>query len=166
MSSNNDALPLSVQSLGRVQFFVTPWITAHQASLSITNSQSSPRLTSIKSVMPSSHLTSVVPSPPTPNPSKHQGLFQWVSSYEVAKVLEFQLKHHSFQRNPRVDLLFVFLLFLYTTLYLHFVAWNELLYNFIFLLAQFLLWVVALEFAMYIYTKLSPLSNNTILLHG
>ena len=34
----------------------TPWITAHQASLSITNSQSSPRLTSIKSEMPSSHL--------------------------------------------------------------------------------------------------------------
>ena len=46
----------SVQSLSRVQHFVTPWIAAHQASLSITNSQSSRRLTSIKSVMPSSHL--------------------------------------------------------------------------------------------------------------
>ena len=46
------------------------------------------------------------PSPPTPNPSQHQSLFQWVnSSHEVAKVLEFQLLHHSFQRNPRVDLL-------------------------------------------------------------
>ena len=44
----------SVQSLSRVQLFVTPWIAAHQASLSITNSRSS--LTSIKSVMPSSHL--------------------------------------------------------------------------------------------------------------
>ena len=44
----------SVQSLSR--FFATPWITAHQASLSITNSQSSPRLMSIESVMPSSHL--------------------------------------------------------------------------------------------------------------
>ena len=37
------------------------------------------------------------PSPPTPNPSQHQGLFQWVnSSHEVAKVLEFQLQHQSF----------------------------------------------------------------------
>ena len=46
----------SVQSLSRVRLFATPWITAHQASRSITNSRSSPRLTSIKSVMPSSHL--------------------------------------------------------------------------------------------------------------
>ena len=46
------------------------------------------------------------PSPPAPNPSQHQGLFQWVnSSHEVAKVLEFQLQHHSLQRNPRADLL-------------------------------------------------------------
>ena len=46
----------SVQSLSRVQLFATPWTAARQASLSITNSQSSPRLTSIESVMPSSHL--------------------------------------------------------------------------------------------------------------
>ena len=46
----------SVQSLSRVQLFATPWIAARQASLSITNSQSSLRLTSIESVMPSSHL--------------------------------------------------------------------------------------------------------------
>ena len=46
----------SVQSLSRVQLFATPWITACQASLPITNSQSSFRLTSIESVMPSSHL--------------------------------------------------------------------------------------------------------------
>ena len=46
------------------------------------------------------------PSPLAPNPSQHQSLFQWVnSSHEVAKVLEFQLQHHSFQRNPRADLL-------------------------------------------------------------
>ena len=45
-----------VQSLSRVRLFATPWITAHQASLSITNSRSLPRLTSIESVMPSSHL--------------------------------------------------------------------------------------------------------------
>ena len=46
------------------------------------------------------------PSPPAPNPSQHQSLFQWVnSSHAVAKVLEFQLQHHSLQRNPRADLL-------------------------------------------------------------
>ena len=46
----------SVQSLSRVQLFATPWIAARQASLSITNSRSSLRLTSIESVMLSSHL--------------------------------------------------------------------------------------------------------------
>ena len=46
----------SVQSLSRVRPFATPWIAARQASLSITNSWSSLRLTSIESVMPSSHL--------------------------------------------------------------------------------------------------------------
>ena len=46
----------SVQSLSRVRLFATPWIAARQASLSITNSRSSLRLTSIESAMPSSHL--------------------------------------------------------------------------------------------------------------
>ena len=46
----------SVQSLSRVRLFVTPWTTARQTSLSITNSRSSPKLMSIESVMPSSHL--------------------------------------------------------------------------------------------------------------
>ena len=46
----------SVQSLSHVRLFVTPWIAARQASLSITNSWSSLRLMSIESVMPSSHL--------------------------------------------------------------------------------------------------------------
>ena len=46
----------SVQLLSRVRLFATPWIAARQASLSITNSQSSPRLTPIESVMPSNHL--------------------------------------------------------------------------------------------------------------
>ena len=44
------------------------------------------------------------PSPPARNPSHCQSLFQWVnSSHQVAKVLEFQLQHHLFQRNPRAD---------------------------------------------------------------
>ena len=46
----------SLQSLSRVQLFVIPWIAACQASLSITNSRSSRKLTSIESVMPTSHL--------------------------------------------------------------------------------------------------------------
>ena len=46
----------SVQSLSCVRLFATPWIAAHQASLSITNSQSSLKLMCIESVMPSSHL--------------------------------------------------------------------------------------------------------------
>ena len=77
----------SVQSLSRVQLFVIPLIAARQASLSITNSGSSLRLTSIESVMPSSHLILCRPlSPPAPNPSQNQSLFQWVtSSNEVAK---------------------------------------------------------------------------------
>ena len=54
-------------------------------------------------IQPSHPLSS--PSPPAPNPSQHQSLFQWVNSlHEVAKVLEFQLWHHSSQRNPRADL--------------------------------------------------------------
>ena len=57
-------------------------------------------------VIQPSHPLSVVPSPPAPNPSKHQSLFQWVNSlHEVAKVLEFQLQHQSFQWTPRTDLL-------------------------------------------------------------
>ena len=59
----------SVQSLSRVQLFVTPWIAARQASMPITNSWSSLRLTSIESVMPSSHLILCHPLlllPPTP----------------------------------------------------------------------------------------------------
>ena len=47
----------SFQLLSRVRLFGTPWIAARQASLSITNSRSSLRLTSIESVMPSSHLS-------------------------------------------------------------------------------------------------------------
>ena len=46
----------SVQSLSRVRLFATPWTAAHQASLSITNSQSPPKPMSIGSVMPSNHL--------------------------------------------------------------------------------------------------------------
>ena len=55
-------------------------------------------------IQPSHRLLS--PSPPIFNLSQHQGLFQWVSSsYQVAKVLEFQLQHQSFQWIFRTDFL-------------------------------------------------------------
>ena len=55
-------------------------------------------------IQPSHPLSS--PSPPSLNLSQHQGLFKWVSSsHQVAKVLEFQLQHQSFQWTPRTDLL-------------------------------------------------------------
>jgi len=73
-----------------VDIRATPWTAACQASLSITNSQSLLKLTSIESVMPFNHLLLCRPL--------HQGLFKRVSSlHQVAKVLEFQLQHQSFQ---------------------------------------------------------------------
>ena len=97
----------SVQSLSRIQLFATPWTAAHQASLSITNSW---RLLKTHvlwvgdAIQPSHPLLS--PSPPAFNLSQHQGLFQWVSSsHQVAKVLEFQLQHQSFQWIFRTDFL-------------------------------------------------------------
>ena len=55
-------------------------------------------------IQPSHPLSS---SSPVLNFSQHQGLFQWVSSlHQVAKVLEFQLQHQSFQWTPRTDLLY------------------------------------------------------------
>ena len=78
----------SVQLLSCVWLFADPWIAARQASLSITISQNSLKLTSIESVMPSSHLILCCPFfllPPIP---PFISLFQWVNSlHEVAKVL-------------------------------------------------------------------------------
>ena len=96
----------SIQLLSRVRLFVTPWIAARQASLPITISRSSLRLTSIESVMPSSHLILgrplllLPPSPPSIRVFSNESTL-----LEVGKVLDFQLQHHSFQRNPRADLL-------------------------------------------------------------
>ena len=88
----NDVQFSSVQSLNCVRLFATPWIAALQVSLSITNTRSSLRLTSIESMMSSTSHPQSSPSPPASNPSQHQSLFQWVNtSHEVAKVLEFQL---------------------------------------------------------------------------
>ena len=106
-------LVLSVQLLSRVRRFATPWTAAHQASLSITNSQSLLKLMSIESVMPSNHLIFCHPVLLLPSIFSKSfpinlfpGSFQWVSSsHQVAKVLEFQLQHQSFQCVFRTDFL-------------------------------------------------------------
>ena len=66
----------SVQSLSHVQLFVTPWTAALQASLSITNSWSSPKLMSIESVMPSNHLILCRPLLLLPSIFPSSGSFQ------------------------------------------------------------------------------------------
>ena len=92
----------SVQSLSRGQLFATPWIAARQASLSITNSRSLPKLMSIKSVMPSSHLILCRPLlllPPIP-PSIR------VFSNESTLRMRWPklIQHQSFQWTPKPDL--------------------------------------------------------------
>ena len=96
-----------VQLLSHVRLLVSPWIAACHASL--PNSWL-PEFTQTHAhrvgdaTQPSHPLSS--PSPPAPNPSQHQGLFQWVNSlHEVAKLLEFQLQHQSLQWTPTTYLL-------------------------------------------------------------
>ena len=82
-----------------------PWTAARQVSLSITKSQSLPKLISIEPVMPSNHLILCHPLLLAFNLSQHQGLFKWVSpSHQMTKVLEFQPQHQSFQWTLRTDL--------------------------------------------------------------
>ena len=89
-------------SCSAMSYSATPWNATCQASLSITNSWSLLKLMSID-IQPSHPLSS--PSPALFNLSQHQGLFQWVSSsHQVAKVMEFQHQHQSFQWTPRTDL--------------------------------------------------------------
>ena len=85
--------------LNHVQIFVIPWTAVCQASLSSNNAWSLLKLMSIESVMPSNNLILCRPLLLLPSISaRHQGLFQLVcSSHQVAKVLEFQLQHQSFQ---------------------------------------------------------------------
>ena len=97
----------SVQSLSRVQLFAAPWISAHQASLSITNSQSSLKLTSIEPVMPSSHLILCQALFLLPPISPSIRVFSSESALRVRwpKYWEFQLQHQSLEWTPRTDLL-------------------------------------------------------------
>ena len=99
------AMFISVQSLSPVRLFATLWTEALQASLSITNSWSLLKLMSVKLMMTCNHLILC-------HPLLHlwsfpaSGFFQWVSSsHQMAKVLEFQLQHQSFQWIFRTDFL-------------------------------------------------------------
>ena len=105
LSSSHSVQISSVQSLSCVRLFVTLWTAARQASLSITNSQSShTHIHWVGDAIPPSHPLSS-PSSPALNLSQHKGLFKWVSSsHQVATVLEFQLQHQAFQRTPRTNL--------------------------------------------------------------
>ena len=102
-----DSVNFVVQLLSHVQLFVTPWTAAHQASLYITNSRSLLKLMSIKLVMPSNHLILWRPLLLLPSIFLSIRVFSKgvSSSHLVAKVLEFQLQHQSFQRIFRTDLL-------------------------------------------------------------
>ena len=96
----------SVQSLSRVRLFATPWIAARHASLAITNSRSSPRLTSIESVMPSSHLILCRPLLlPTIPPSIRVFSNESTLPMRWPKYWSFSFTIIPFQRNPGADLL-------------------------------------------------------------
>ena len=76
-----------------------PGFPVHHQCLELTQT----RVYRVGDAIQPSHLL-LSPSPPAPNPSQHQGLFQWVSSsHQVAKVLTFQLQHQAFQWAPRTD---------------------------------------------------------------
>ena len=97
----------SVQSISRVRLFATPRITAHQASLSITNSWSSLRLTSIELVMPSSHLILCCPLlllPPIP-PSIRVFSNESTHHMKWPKYWSFSFSIIPSKENPRADLL-------------------------------------------------------------
>ena len=80
----------SDQSLSHVRLFATPWIAARQASLSITNSQSSFRLTSIQSVMPSSLFSSCPQSLPESESFPMSQIFAWgIQSTGVSALASF-----------------------------------------------------------------------------
>ena len=96
----------SVQSLSCVQVFAIPWTAAGQASMSITSSQTLPKLMSIESVMPSNHL--ILCHPLLLPPSIFPGIMVF-SSESVLRIrwpkYWFQLQHQSFQWSLRTDLL-------------------------------------------------------------
>ena len=98
----------SVQLLSRVQLFATPMDWASKPGFPVHHQLPESTQTHVhwagNAIRPAHPLSS--PSPPALNLSQFQGLFKWVtSSHQVAKVLELQLQHQSFQWIPRTDLL-------------------------------------------------------------
>ena len=86
----------SCPTLGDPMYCSTPGLPVHHQLPELTQTH----VHLVGDAIQASHPLSS-PSPPAPNPSQHQGLFQWVnSSHEVAKVLEFQLQHHSSKEIP------------------------------------------------------------------
>ena len=98
--------PSVIQLLSRVRLFTTPWTAAHQASLSFTISRSLLKLMSIESVLPSNISSSVVPFSSCLQSFTAWGSFPVSqSSHKLAKVLELQLQHQSFQWIFKTDFL-------------------------------------------------------------
>ena len=94
-----------VQLPSCIRFFATPWTATCQASLSFTISWSCSNSCALSSWCHSTISSSVASSPPAFSLSQLQGLFQWVGSLQwVAKVLELQLQHQSFQCIFRIEL--------------------------------------------------------------
>ena len=108
--THNQPLPLPVQFSSVAQLCPTPCNPMKCSTPGLPIHHQLPESTQTHvhrvgdAIQPSHPLSS--PSPPPPNPSQHQGLFQWVnSSHQVAKVLKLQFKYQTFQRTPRTDLL-------------------------------------------------------------
>ena len=94
----------SVQSLSHIWLFVTPWTMARQASLSITNSRSSPKLMCIKLVMPSSHLILYRPLLLLPLIPPGIRVFsnEWVLCIRWPKYWSFSLSISPSNEHPRL----------------------------------------------------------------
>ena len=94
----------SLQLLSCVWLFASPWMQHARPPCASPTPRVYPNSCPLvgDAIQPSHPLSS--PSPPALNLSQYQGLFKWVSSsHQVAKVLEFQLQHQSFQWTPRTD---------------------------------------------------------------
>ena len=98
----HESLSSSVQSLSHVRLFATPWTAECQASIFITSSWSLLKLMSIESMMPFNHLILCCPLLLLPSIFPSIRLFSNESA-QVAKVLEFQLQHQSFQYSGLIS---------------------------------------------------------------
>ena len=107
LNNNNYHYSVSVQSLSCVQLFTTPWTTVCQASLSITNSRSSPKPMSIVSTMPSNHLILCHPLLLLPSVFPSIRVFSNESALHIRlpKYWSFSFNISPFNEHPMTDLL-------------------------------------------------------------